>query len=721
MDKNMEIIQKINRTIKNDGIFELFPKTINYISYKIKKSIDSKSPKAKDILFINGCTLPHPERYRVDHQIEQLEFNGLTCDKILYTDLTLEQLKYYRGFIFFRCPITDTIKDFIAKAHYFNKTTFFDIDDLVINKKYTDNISYVQQMSKEERELYDDGVCRMESTLKLCDYLITTTSALSRELSTYGKEVFINKNVASEKMRLLSEEAIKNKKENKNTINIGYLSGSITHNPDFQLISSSLIRIMKEYPNVHLTLMGYLDLPAELKPFEDRIERKKFSRWTDLPNIISSLDINLAPIEESIFNEAKSENKWTEASLCQVLTIASDYGAFKEAIEDKKTGLLCKTKEDWYNALKFAIENRVEARKIAENANKIIKEKYLSAYSGYPLTHFIESKLKKNINFILPSTNISGGVNVVLKHCDILRKNGYDVSVIDLAGTSKNIENQDGEINVLDGIHIKYESCIDTAVATLFSTLKFFNKQVFIKNKLYLVQNFETDFSNDNIYVRKEANSSYNSKNVKYITISKWCKKWLKEKYNKSSKYAGNGIDISKFNCKERKFKGKTKILIEGNSDDYYKNVDEAFKITNKLDRNKYEVSYLSYQGKGKSWYKYDNFYHQIPHDEIGKIYENHDILLKTSLLESFSYPPLEMMATGGYCVVAPNEGNIEYLENEKNCLFYEQGNTDDAIAQIERIVSDAKLRSILFQNSKKTVSSRDWQNLEKDILALYE
>ncbi|MFR3431543.1 MAG: hypothetical protein ACLTTH_16335 [Holdemanella porci] len=36
---------------------------------------------------------------------------------------------------------------------------------------------------------------------------------------------------------------------------------------------------------------------------------------------------------------------------------------------------------------------------------------------------------------------------------------------------------------------------------------------------------------------------------------------------------------------------------------------------------------------------------------EVQKVYADCDILLKTSLLESFSYPPIEMMATGGYVV----------------------------------------------------------------------
>lgn len=40
-----------------------------------------------------------------------------------------------------------------------------------------------------------------------------------------------------------------------------------------------------------------------------------FMDYKKLPELISKMDINLAPLTESIFNEAKSEIKWIEASL----------------------------------------------------------------------------------------------------------------------------------------------------------------------------------------------------------------------------------------------------------------------------------------------------------------------------------------------------------------------------------------------------------------------
>ena len=195
----------------------------------------------------------------------------------------------------------------------------------------------------------------------------------------------------------------------------------------------------------------------------------------------------------------------------------------------------------------------------------------------------------------------------------------------------------------------------------------------------------------------------------------------MKEDFGTKSTYAPNGIDLKLFPYKERKFEGKIKILIEGNCKDKYKNVDESFKIVEKLDKSKFEINYLSYLQEPKKWYYVDNFYQKVPHSEVGKLYQENDILIKTSILESFSYPPLEMMATGGLALVVPNEGNIEYLKDGYNCLFYKQGNIDEAVEKINKLVEDKKLRDSLIKNGLETAKKREWSNIEKEIISLYE
>lgn len=711
------LMRKTLSTLKNEGVVSLTNKTYNYIRYRVTNKYRYYY---NDILIINGCTLPHPQRYRVDHQVEQLLASGVATDRINYTDLTMDKLKYYRGFIFYRCPITPTIEEFITTAKKENKTVFFDIDDLVIDKKYTKTIKYLETMSKEEKNLYDDGVERMQKTLRMCDYAITTTERLAEELKNYVSEVYINRNVASETMVELSESARKNKQSHDDVI-IGYLSGSITHNPDIEYVKPALIKIMNKYKNTKLKLVGEIELPDDLKEFQDRIIVEQFVDWQKLPEIIASIDINLAPLEDSIFNEAKSENKWLEAALVKTVTLASDLGAFHQMINDGVDGILFKNEKDFEKKLEKLVEDKEYREEVATNAyNRVIKNN-VTTYSGHGLAKFIKSKLHKNIAFVLPTTNISGGVNVVIRHIGMLKKQGYDVTVINMDDNDTDIESRWGTVRVLKKHKTKFNGYFDTIVATLWATLDFIKKYPNVKNRMYLVQNYETDFADFGKFMRIEANATYEDETgVKYLTISKWCEDWLKEKFEKECKYAPNGIDLQQFEFKKRNFKGKIKILVEGNSDDYYKNVDESFKIVEKLDKKKYEIHFLSYQGTPKKWYYVDKFMHKVPYSEVGKVYQEADILIKSSILESFSYPPLEMMATGGLVVVAPNGGNIEYIKDEENCLFYEPGNINDAVEKIERLAKDSKLREKLIKGGVNTSKSREWKKIEKEIIELY-
>lgn len=706
---------------------------INQISKEEEINSDSKininnKRILKDILFINGCDInliPHPYRYRVLHQIEQLNTGFLESDECFYLNLEPFMVLNYRIFIFFRCPWTEKIEQSIVLAKSLNKKVLFDIDDLVIDTKYTEIISYIKTLSPSEKALYDDGVMRIGKTLKLCDGSLTTTEGLANELKNYVTNVFINRNVASEEMWKISQDALikKDNITNNENIIIGYFSGSITHISDIEMIKPALIQILKEFKNVQLLLLGELALPDLLNDFPNQIINKTFIDWRELPEIISNVDINIAPLEKNIFNEAKSENKWVEASLVKVPTIASNCGGFKEVIKNNETGLLCNDINEWYNSLKILINNEYLRKIIGENAYNYCKEKYNTIYTGRYLVNYINSIANKHIGFYLPSLQISGGIYVVLKHACILKDAGWDVDIIIPDASINLFEFEEHKFNIISLNGDKISSQYDIIVATLYTTIYFILDYFRAKKKIYLVQGYETDFNQYGSYFRAVAERTYSIPyDIEYVTISKWCKSWLWEKYGKKARYVPNGIDLDNFNPHRRNLsEKKIRILIEGDSSSYYKNIDESFKIIEKLDKNKFEIWYLSNNGKPKDWYQIDKFLNEIPHEKVNQVYEECDILLKSSWLESFSYPPLEMMATGGYCIVSPNDGNTEYLKDGENCLLYKLGDINDAVKCFERLISDEQLQLQLYENGILTARKRDWKNYLNQIISLYD
>lgn len=751
MEKLNVLIDKTTYSIKNDGYKVFAKKTKGYIIRHIKREKPQDILPAKtymDVLFINGCFLPHPSRYRVSHQREQLLASNIASNEVLYEDLTLDLVKKYRVFIFYRCPYTDMIGKFIEAAKKSNKTVLYDIDDLVIDTKYTDQVKYLSTITKEEKDNYDEGVRRMQKTLLLCEAAITTTERLANELKKYVPEVFINRNTASERMvelsnfaiyyrdvlpdmdpqkvvkqeKKLQQEYINIRNERDKKVRLGYFSGSITHNDDFLMILPVIIKLLSEYDNLELSIVGELDIPDDLLPFKNRINVLPFVKWGELPQLISSVDINLVPMENTIFNEAKSENKWVEAALVKVVTIASNVGAFRHMMKDYETGFLCDNNEEWYEKLKLLIENKEKRKIIAQQAYEYVNKNCTAIYTSHKLHNFIKSKMKPNVAFVLPSTQTSGGVLVAFTHCNILKNSGYDVLIINDSLGENSLKIGNNELPVISRQETHIHGSFDKVVATLWSTVTFLASYPNIKEKYYLVQGFETDFSKPGSYFRIQANQSYHACfPLHYITVSKWCAQWLKDSYNKDAKYAPNGIDISKFTPIKRNFNCKIRILVEGNCDDSYKNIDESFMIIDQLDKTKFEIWYMSYQGKPKKEYYVDKFLHRVPYEKVPEVYGNCHILLKSSILESFSYPPLEMMATGGYCVVHPNDGNVEYLRDEENCLFYEQGNISEAVNAIERICNDSILREKLYRNGIKTAQGREWNNIKDSVLDLYD
>ena len=753
MSRIDEMKDNLKYTWEEEGAFAVADRVAIHASNLLGRIVPQKPFELRDnfvdVLFINGCApdVPHPTRYRVFHQTEQLESVGVSTAVVNSWELTDELVRVARAFVIFRCPYTPEVGSFIKLAKSMNKPVLYDIDDLVFDTAYTDQIPYVQGLDAEGKALYDDGVVRMGQTLDLCDGAITSTPQLAAALEEHVSPVFVNRNVASNEMVELSDKAVEERDvlpsvperkvrlterhrwevaceraQERQGFAIGYFSGSITHNADFELILPALVRFIDAYPDVRLHVVGELELPSELRPYEARIVRLPFSPWRRLPKMIAGVDVNLVPLEDTVFNRAKSENKWVEAGLVKVPSVASDVGALHDAITDGVDGLLCSTEEEWYDALVRLHDDSALCRKLGEAAYEECRANHTTEGTGMPLAEFLLSQMAPSIAFVLPGMKTSGGVLVTAAHAALLQAAGQDVTLINNGVEDMRFFESHGRTLPVVHTHELLRGRFDKMVATMWSTLELVLRYRACGKRYYLVQNYEPDF-----YPRTDASSLMAKStygwhpDVTFCTISPWCRDWLTERYGHDVRYAPNGIDAAAFAPCERDWSAKIRVLVEGDSESAYKNVAESFDIIDRLDPARYEVWYMSYNGSPHAGWRVDRFLHEVPHDQVADVYRSCHILLKTSVLESFSYPPLEMMATGGATVVLANDGNAAYLRDGENCLLFDEGEDDKAASLIEQLVADPELREHLREGGLETARSMDWTSITDQILALYE
>lgn len=332
-------------------------------------------PRDQYILIIDGVEniIPQCTRYRVLNKAEQLRKNGFAVKVVNASDFSLAQAQYASHIIIYRAPWSAQLQLLCDLAREENKPVYFDIDDLVFDTLYTDQLSYTQGLSEKEKGNYDAGVKNYGKMLAACDGAITSTNQLKEELLKYKDSVLLNRNLASSELIAVSSQFLKEDFGSDDRIKIGYFSGSISHNENFELIKPAIKEVLDHYSSVELHIVGHLDIPQDMRQYTQRIVVHEYVDWKALPQLISQVDINLAPLVDSVFNRAKSEIKWIEAALVKVPTIASHIGSFEDMMIDGQTGLLAKDSE-WKEKLESLILSADLRRELAENAYDFVLE-----------------------------------------------------------------------------------------------------------------------------------------------------------------------------------------------------------------------------------------------------------------------------------------------------------------------------------------------------------
>lgn len=355
---------------------------------EFSKTFEYKPLKnTKKVLFIAEY-ISFSSRYRVEHFQEQLLINGIKSDFVIIENAGKCDLNEYEAIVIYRCRYSNKLNRLIEQCHESGKKVFYDIDDYIFDYNNIRNLEFLKDDEYSDFDKYSQNIFKCMET---CDGYLTSTENMKEAIkSTFkNKPVHVNRNVASMEMLTISLKAKSEVFKDKEKVIIGYFSGSKTHDNDFKIISSTLLKILKDNKNVYLKIGGCLTLPKEFDEFKQQIEFFEFVDWKRLPYLIASIDINLLPVEDTFFHSCKSENKWTEAALVGVPTVASYNSELARIILDKENGFLCKGEDDWEEALNKLINDYSYRTKIGQNAHKLVLENYITINSGIGAVKFI--------------------------------------------------------------------------------------------------------------------------------------------------------------------------------------------------------------------------------------------------------------------------------------------------------------------------------------------
>jgi glycosyltransferase involved in cell wall biosynthesis len=86
--------------------------------------------------------------------------------------------------------------------------------------------------------------------------------------------------------------------------------------------------------------------------------------------------IGLAPLSAIQFNRSKSNLKFLEYTAYNAVTVASDFGPYKNTIEDGVTGVLVSDNRDWYDKVRELLDDEDLYNTILANAKKLVKENF---------------------------------------------------------------------------------------------------------------------------------------------------------------------------------------------------------------------------------------------------------------------------------------------------------------------------------------------------------
>jgi hypothetical protein len=281
-----------------------------------------------------------------------------------------------------RTRYNDSVGSLITEAKAHGVRVLFDTDDFVFDDRFVHLFleTLAQPPTEDNWDRWFAYIGRMGAALRLCDGAIVTNEFLAARVRAFCDipcavvPNFLNHEQIALNARIMTAKRATSYATD-GTPTIGYFSGSPSHNRDFAVVAPALARLLARDPRLRLRVVGFLDSHPAMAPFRDRVEIVPLQDFLNLQRLVGEVEVNIAPLQDNVFTNCKSELKFFEAAAVGTLTAATPTFTFAQAIRDGENGFLAPAPR-WEEAIDQVLALGPSYAAMAERAAEEVNARY---------------------------------------------------------------------------------------------------------------------------------------------------------------------------------------------------------------------------------------------------------------------------------------------------------------------------------------------------------
>jgi glycosyltransferase involved in cell wall biosynthesis len=248
----------------------------------------------------------------------------------------------------------------------------------------------------------DKGILSIVSfLLRQADAVLVTTPALSQRLIEYNPNIHVLANQLDERLLVIRHPSDITSLNSKKPIVIGYM-GTFTHDDDFMMVLPALKSIHQRYPGrIELQVVGVVNKEQTKKELQSLPVRYIYPKPEEHEYPLFMLwftghiqwDIAISPLDNTPFNNCKSDIKFLDYTSIGAAGIFSQSPAYSSTVHHQQNGWITEnTTEAWESALEILILDPNLRVNIAQNAARYLYKERVLANRAPDWVDFINSQ-----------------------------------------------------------------------------------------------------------------------------------------------------------------------------------------------------------------------------------------------------------------------------------------------------------------------------------------